>query len=84
MGMSLLTHFLTSDSTNKLKDSGGLFDDTGCDGLDNESPLPEGTEGRYRQKARSAAAMYMKNNNKEDYSSYGCTADQTERAIEKV
>jgi hypothetical protein len=48
MGMSLLTHFLTSDSTNKLRDSGGLFDDSGCDGLENETPLPDNTEGRFR------------------------------------
>lgn len=59
--MSLLTHFLTSDTTNKLKDSGGLFDETGCDGLENEQALPEGSETRYRQKARSAASIYMKN-----------------------
>lgn len=81
--MSLLTHFLTSDSTNKLKDSGGIFDDSGVDGLENESPLQEGTEARYRQKARSAASLNMKNQGKDDYQSYGCSPDQTERELDK-
>jgi len=44
--MKLITKFLSEDDET-LKTLGGVYDETGCDGVDEkEEPLPEGTTER--------------------------------------
>jgi len=40
---------------------GGVYDETGLDGVDDkEEPYPDGSEERNQQRARSAAMLYIK------------------------
>lgn len=59
--MKLITKFLSEDDEN-LKEMGGIYDETGSDGCENENEEPEGTEGRNQQRARSAAILFCNNN----------------------
>lgn len=69
----MLTKFLTEDNS-KLKDQGAVFDETGMDGLENEQ-VEEGRVGKLKQKAKSAAILFMRQSNKEDLQAYGVDAD---------
>ena len=50
---------------------GGIFDETGVDGLKEKKIEEEGKE-RVKQKAKSAASLYLQNQNKNNYKAYGC------------
>ena len=83
-GLRELSRFLSEDDDN-LKNNGGVYDETGFDGLDSEEDRqPEATELRNRQRARSAANIFIKDQNQQKmddaqqapgdlYQAYGCT-----------
>ena len=72
-GVNMLTKFLTEDD-DQLKENGGIFDQSGFDGLDkSEDVYPVGTEMRLKQRARSAVNLYTKLNEPDSkYEAYGC------------
>ena len=76
-GLKILARFLTEDDED-LKTKGGIYDETGFDGLSGgEEIFPENTEARNRQRARSAALLYVKENRTEStFEAYGCTPDK--------
>lgn len=69
----MLTKFLTEDD-DQLKENGGIYDQTGFDGLDkSEDIYPKNTVMRNKQRARSAVNLYVKYNDPNDkYEAYGC------------
>jgi len=74
--MKLLTKFLIEDE-DILKDNNGVFDETGRDGIDaSEDNYPIGSEENNNQKARSAATLWIKQNDKySKYEAYGSSVN---------
>lgn len=83
-GVNMLTKFLTEDD-DQLKENGGIFDQTGFDGLDkSEDVYPPGTEMRLKQRARSAVNLYTRLNEPDSkYEAYGCV-DQDDHKVTLV
>ena len=73
----MLTKFLTEDD-DQLKENGGIYDQTGFDGLDrSEDIYPKNTIMRNKQRARSGANLYTKQiENDNRYEAYGCVDNE--------
>ena len=69
----MLTKFLTEDD-DQLKENGGIFDQSGFDGLDSSEDIyPQSTEMRNKQRARSAVNLFTKQTQPDSkYEAYGC------------
>lgn len=78
-GMKLLTRFLLEDNE-VLKEKDGIYDETGRDGLDDsEETYTEGSEERFKQRARSVSMLWIRQNSKyRNYEPYGCKRDKEE------
>jgi hypothetical protein len=75
VGMQLISQFLLEDNS-ILDQNGGVVDRTGIEGLSlSEKPAPIGTAERLKQRARSAASLYLKKHGNESFEAVGAIED---------
>ena len=75
VGMQLISQFLLEDNS-ILSQNGGVVDRTGIEGLSiSEKPAPLGTVERSKQRARSAASLYLRKHGNESFEAVGAIED---------
>ena len=75
VGMQLISQFLLEDNS-ILASNGGVVDRTGTEGLNSsEKPASIGSAERSKQRARSAASLYLRKHGGETFEAVGAIED---------